>query len=94
MTNQQAKFTPSRAARILAAAGSILILSMTMAVPAKARGGHGAHHRLRGHEIHSADGSGLSATGRGHGDDAYVKSAAEQEDKLLNNRIKSICRGC
>ncbi len=29
-----------------------------------------------------------------HGNEAYAKAATEEEDKLLNTKIKSICRGC
>jgi hypothetical protein len=94
MPQQQAKFTRSRPAHVIAAAGSILILSIAMAVPAEARGGHGSHHGFGRHEMHGADGGGSFAGNRRRGNDAYVKAAAEEEDKLLNNRIKSICRGC
>jgi hypothetical protein len=94
MPHHQAKLTRSRAARVIAAAGSILILSMAMAASAEARGGHGFHHGSGGHEMHAADGSGSFASGRRRGNDAYVKAAAEEEDKLLNTKIKSICRGC
>ena len=92
MPHQQAKFTRSRAAHVVAAAGSILILSMTMAAPANARGGHGFHHGSGGHEMR--DGGGSFASNHRRGNDAYVKAAAEEEDKLLNTKIKSICRGC
>jgi len=44
--------------------------------------------------MHGADGGGSFAGDRRHGNDAYVKAAAEEEDKLLNTKIKSICRGC
>jgi len=87
----QVKFSRSpRATCVITAAGSILILSM--AAPAEARGGHGFHHGLNGHEMHGADGS--FAGNRRHGNDAYVRAASEEEDKLLNTKIKSICRGC
>jgi hypothetical protein len=94
MTYQQAKFTRSRAARIIAAAGSILIVSMAMAAPAQTRGGHGFHHGSGSHEMHGTHGGGSFAGNRRHGNDAYVKAASDEEDKLLNTKIKSICRGC
>ena len=78
----------------MAAAGSILILSMAIAASADARGAHGFHHGSSDHERHGADGGGLSAGDRHHGNDAYAKAASEEEDKLLNTKIKSICRGC
>jgi hypothetical protein len=31
---------------------------------------------------------------RRHGDDAHMKAASEEEDKLLSTGIKSIRRGC
>jgi len=97
MPHQQTKFSRSRAARVIAAAGPILILSM--AAPAAARGGHGFggrgfHHGFGGHDMHGGDGGGSSAGDRRHGNDAYVRAASEEEDKLLNTKIKSICHGC
>ncbi|HWX27104.1 MAG TPA: hypothetical protein VNZ53_06660 [Steroidobacteraceae bacterium] len=90
----QVKFSRSRAACVIAAAGSILILSMAIAAPAEARGGHSFHHGLGGHEMHGGDGGGSFAGNRRHGNDAYVRAASEEEDKLLNTKIKSICHGC
>jgi hypothetical protein len=94
MLHRQAKFSRSSAARLIAAAGSILILSMAIAAPAEARGGRGVHHGLGGHEMHGSDGGGSFTGNRRHGDDAYVRAASEEEDKLLNTKIKSICHGC
>jgi hypothetical protein len=37
---------------------------------------------------------GSFAGDRRHGNDAYNKAASDEEDKLLNSKIKSICRGC
>jgi hypothetical protein len=34
------------------------------------------------------------AGGRRHGNNAYMKAASEERDKLLNTQLKSICRGC
>lgn len=75
----------------------MLILLIAMAAPAEARGAHGfSHHGFGGHEIRGdgGGGSGSFAGDRHHGNDAYVKAASEEEDKLLNTKIKSICRGC
>jgi hypothetical protein len=35
-----------------------------------------------------------AAGGRRHGNDSYMKAASAERDKLLNNKLKSICRGC
>jgi hypothetical protein len=99
MPEQQTKFSRSCAGHVIAAAGSILILSMTTVAPAEARGGrgfggHGFHHGLGGHEMHGGDGGGSFAGDRRRGNDAYMNAASEEEDKLLNTKIKSICRGC
>ncbi|WP_157860846.1 hypothetical protein [Bradyrhizobium viridifuturi] len=48
------------------------------------------------HGIHAGAahrGGGLASDKR-HGDDAYTKAASDEEDRLLNTRLKSICRGC
>jgi hypothetical protein len=90
----QPKLSRSSAAHVIAAAGSIMILSIAMAAPADARSGHGFHHGFGGHEMHGGDGDGSFAGDRRHGNDAHVKAASEEEDKLLNTKIKSICRGC
>jgi hypothetical protein len=72
MTHPPTSFNRTRAARVTtAAATSIFIVSMIMARPAEARGGH-----------------------RRHSDGAHMKAASQEEDKLLNSKIKSICRGC
>lgn len=52
---------------------------------ADARGIHGAGRGMRGAEF---------AGGHRHGNDAYIKAASEDRDRLLNTRLKSICRGC
>jgi hypothetical protein len=58
---------------------------------ADARGSHGSDHAF-------ADGGGLHgvqfASGHRHGNDAHIKAASEERDRLLNTQIKSICRGC
>jgi hypothetical protein len=74
--------------RAAAAAASLILV--TMMAPAEARGGHGFHHGSGGGQR----GEGSFASDRHHVNDAYVNAATQEEDKLLNTRIKSICRGC
>ena len=38
-------------------------------------------------------GGGFAADKR-HADDPYTKAASEEEDRLLNSKLKSICRDC
>jgi hypothetical protein len=58
---------------------------------ANARGGwHGFAHVGAGAEAHGGERGG----GRRHGNDSYMKAASAERDKLLNNKLKSICRGC
>ena len=38
--------------------------------------------------------AGHFAGGQRHTDDAYTKAASEDREKLLNSKLKSICRGC
>jgi hypothetical protein len=63
-------------------------------LPAGARGhgfgGHGFDHGSGGHAMHGAEFAG----DRRHGNDAYIKAASEERDRLLDTAIKSICRGC
>jgi hypothetical protein len=62
-----------------------------MTAPAEARGGHGPHH---GSLAHHGQGGGAFASDRRHGNDTYVNEATQEEDKVLDTKIKSICRGC
>jgi hypothetical protein len=72
----------------IVAAITIAALSAAFMAAAEARGG--------GHGL----GRGVSARGahfagdRRHGNDSYMKAASDERDKLLANKIKSICRGC
>jgi hypothetical protein len=73
--------------------GAVLLTIITL--PAEARGGHGFEghgfgHGFGGHGVHGAEFAG----GRRHGNDTYAKAASEERDRLLDTRIKSICRGC
>jgi hypothetical protein len=64
-------------------------LMLAISGPALARR-HGVHHGHGDHSMHA----GASAVDRRHRDDADVKAASEEQDKLLDGKIKSICRGC
>lgn len=63
--------------------------------PAAARGGgHGGfHHGLSGGYA-MRGGSGSFAGDRRHANDTYVTAASKDLDKVLDTKIKSICRGC
>ena len=78
----------SRAARS-AVIATIIVAGIFLTVfmlPADARGGHGFGERGR----HEAEFAG----GHRHGNDSYIKAASDEREKLLNSRLKSICRGC
>jgi hypothetical protein len=80
--------------------GLVAIAVLSSAVPAEARGGHGFGGHFGSHGLgHHFGGHGMAggeafASDHRHGNDDYVKAAADEEDKLLNSKIKSICRGC
>ena len=73
-------------------------LAMLAAIPAAdARGGHGSGRgglHIHGMHVGGASGAGGFAADRRHADDAYTKAAADEEDRLLARKLKSICRGC
>ncbi|HLG82897.1 MAG TPA: hypothetical protein VKY22_17935 [Bradyrhizobium sp.] len=72
----------------------VALIAAVPAADARARhhGGSGGHHGLAGSgDPHRG---GAFASDHRHADDNYVKAAAEEEDKLLDSKIKSICRGC
>jgi hypothetical protein len=69
--------------------GAALLAALTP--PVNARGGHGFGGSYGGHGgMHGAH---FAAGGR-HGNDPYIKAASDERDKLLNAKLKSICRGC
>lgn len=76
---------------------AILVLGLGFAIgicipsAADARGGG----RGFGHAI-AAPGHGTAhfERGRRHGNDQYVKTSSSELDKLLTQKLKSICRGC
>ena len=57
-------------------------------------GGLGMHGIRGGHAMGGAGGAGAFAGDRRHADDAYTKGASDEQDRLLNSKIKYICRGC
>ncbi|WP_407175187.1 hypothetical protein [Bradyrhizobium sp. STM 3562] len=77
---------------------AILALSLTSIPAVDARGGHGFGHGGFGHGVHGSHGMGGHGAGfsgdQRHANDTYVNAASEEEDKLLDTKIKSICRGC
>lgn len=81
--------------RTITTVGVVLTLLAAARPPADARGGpgHGGGH---GHGMHAGGamrGGGFAADKR-HSDDAYTKAASDEADRLLNSKLKSICRGC
>ncbi|WP_143271519.1 hypothetical protein [Bradyrhizobium mercantei] len=81
--------------RMITRAGLLLTLVAAAMPPADARGGHG-HGGGHSHGMHAGGamhGGGLADDKR-HGDDPYAKAASDEEDRLLNSKLKSICRGC
>jgi hypothetical protein len=91
----QQQFLVPRAARLaFVAAGLVMALLGPSLLPAEARGGHGfgrgIAHGFGGHGMHGAQ----LAGDRRHGNDAYTQAVSDEHDKLLNSKLKSICRGC
>jgi hypothetical protein len=74
------------------------VLAPLLAPPAEARGGHGFGRGFHGGQgiyggRYRTNGASFAGDRRG-ANDAYVKSASAERDRLLNTQIKSICRGC
>jgi hypothetical protein len=65
---------------------SCALFLIALAAPADARGGGGYNRGNVGDEH--------LAGRRRRGNNAYMKAASEERDKLLNTKLKSICRGC
>lgn len=76
----------SLAGGITLTAASLIALTLS----ANARGGHESEHAFAPNGMHGAQFAG----GRRHGNDAHMKAAMEERDRLLNTQLKSICRGC
>jgi hypothetical protein len=78
------------------------VLMMMGSVLADARGGHGFGHGGFGHhggfgmqgKGGRAGGAEAFASDRRHANDDYVEAASKERDRLLNKKLKSICRGC
>jgi hypothetical protein len=78
----------SRHTRTIAATIALLA---ACTLSAQARGGHGfSGHGFEGRDAHGEQFAG----GRRHGNDSYIKAASEEREKLLDTKLKSICRGC
>ncbi|HEX7921179.1 MAG TPA: hypothetical protein VF583_09525 [Bradyrhizobium sp.] len=75
--------------RTITTVGLLLTLIAAAMAPVDARGGHG--HGM--HAGGASRGDGFAADKR-HADDPYTKAASDEEDRLLNSKLKSICRGC
>jgi hypothetical protein len=87
MTQQQSRRGVLRAMDTAVAIASM----MGLMAPAEARGSHGLHHASRAHH---GRGGGSLASDRSHANDTYVNAATQDEDKVLDTKVKSICRGC
>ncbi|WGR91611.1 hypothetical protein MTX26_14335 [Bradyrhizobium sp. ISRA443] len=75
----------------------LTVLAVSMAAADARGGGHGFGHGGRHvHGVHGggASGAGAFAADKRHADDPYIKAASDEEDRLLNSKLKSICRGC
>jgi hypothetical protein len=78
---------------------TLALLGLVASLPtANARdgrhGGFHGHQGMAGSLRGASRGAGSLASEQRHANDDYVKAAAEEEDKLLDSKIKSICRGC
>lgn len=74
----------------------LLLALLAAAMPpvdARARHGHGGGHSHGMHAGGAHRGGGMASDKR-HSDDAYTKASSDEQDRLLNTRLKSICRGC
>ncbi|WOH78964.1 hypothetical protein RX327_23980 [Bradyrhizobium sp. BEA-2-5] len=81
--------------RTITTVGLLLTLLAAAMPPVDAHGGHG-HGGGHSHGMHAggADSAGGFAEDRRRGNDAYTKAASDEEDRLLNSKLKGICRGC
>jgi hypothetical protein len=81
----------ARAARSAVIAITLGVACLTtLTLSADARGGPGLGRGFGGHGMHGPQFAG----DRRHGNDAYTKAVSDERDKLLNSKLKSICRGC
>jgi hypothetical protein len=66
-----------------------LILVTAIAAPLHARSAHAPHHRNARAAHH-----GRALSGNQHVDNADANATADEQDREMETRIKSICRGC
>jgi hypothetical protein len=91
MIRRQRFFEVTRAMQSRLVAASLAAAFLTsLTGPADARGVHGFGRGFGGHGMHGAQFAG----DRRRGNDAYTKAASDEQDKLLNSKLRSICRGC
>jgi hypothetical protein len=79
--------------------GAALLITLPSSVLARggdhAAGMHGFGHGPGGHGFAGhVESNGQFVGNRRHANDAHAKAASGEMDKLLDQRIKSICRGC
>ena len=72
---------------VIAASVLVAFLTGSTAIAEPHGGRHGQPH------VASRWGSHF-AGGQRHGSDAYTKAASDDREKLLNSKLKDICRGC
>ena len=82
---QRQKFLRARSALMAATLLTGTFLTV-LTLPADAHGGHG----FGGRGPHGAGFAG----GQRHGNDSYIEAASEERAKLLDTKLRSICRGC
>jgi hypothetical protein len=91
MMRWQELFKVKRVAQSTLVVSSLATAILTLlTISADARGIHGSGGSFGGRGKHGAQ----LAGDRRHGDDAHTNAASEESDKLLNSKLKSICRGC
>jgi hypothetical protein len=90
MTTRQKQFWMARMAQFAVVAATLGLAFLTSTFSADARGIHGIGRDFGGHGTRGPQFSG----DRRHGNDAYIKAASDERDKLLTTKLKSICRGC
>ena len=76
--------------RTIAVLLSSLLLISALSPAAEAR----SRHKARGAHAHNGSHMEGDRSAQNRRNDKRLKSAADEADKLLNTRIKSICRGC
>jgi hypothetical protein len=87
----QELFKVKRAAQSTLVVTSLATAILTLlTLSADARGIHGFGRGVGGGGMHG----GQLARDRRHGNDAYTNASSDETDKMLNSKLKSICRGC